>query len=74
VVDETPVASFVATTLASGTAAPVASVIVPLSDAVDCADAMLPKALKNKRKEKRQTTFCNDMMILRAETEVQGIL
>src|SRR5215470_822206 len=37
VLDSTPVAWFLATTTAPGTTAPVLSVTVPLSDAVDCA-------------------------------------
>src|SRR6267143_681425 len=58
VADSTPVAWFVATTLALGIAAPVASVIVPLSDAVDCASAALPKPVKSTAsKERCKNTF-----------------
>src|SRR6266436_489927 len=57
VADSTPVAWLVATTFAFTTTAPVASVTVPLSEAVDCAGTLVPKtadrtAKRNTRKNK----------------------
>src|SRR4029077_12570274 len=43
----TPVAWFFVTTLACGTAPPVASVTVPFRTAVDCASALLPKTTES---------------------------
>ncbi len=51
--DSTPVAWFVATTLALGIAAPVGSVTVPLNAAVDCASAALPNPAKSTTKKNR---------------------
>src|ERR1700747_522679 len=61
VTEATPVPWFVAVTEALGTTAPVASVTVPLSDAVDCARAALSKPLKIERREKKHTKFFSDM-------------
>src|ERR1700682_3287625 len=61
VADSTPVAWFVATTLALGTAAPVASVIVPFSDAVDCANAAGEKdgkSTNNNRRDEKTARAC----------------
>jgi hypothetical protein len=52
VADSTPVAWFVATTLALAIAAPVASVTVPLKVAVDCASPLLPKKAESTTKRK----------------------
>src|SRR5258708_9012689 len=82
--DSTPVAWFVATSLALGIAAPVASVIAPFSDAVDCASAALPKPVKSTtNKEKRKNTFqTNDdlfsstaiILFLRVEILSQAVM
>src|SRR2546426_3200855 len=84
VADSTPVAWFVATTLALGTTAPVASVIVPFSDAVDCASAAGVKRVKsmtNNRKKEKSLRACIDpfkstaiIMFLQVEILSQALI
>src|SRR6267378_2099758 len=76
--DSTRVAWFVATTLALGTTAPVASIIVPFSDAVDCASAAGVKHVKsttnNRKKEKtfrtRTDPFKSTAIIMFLQVEI----
>src|ERR1700674_3353007 len=84
VADSTPVAWFVATTLALGIAAPVASVTVPLSDAVDCASAAGVKHVKstiNNRRDEKTLRACRDpfkstaiIMFLQVEILSQALI
>jgi hypothetical protein len=84
VADSTPVAWFVATTLTLGTAAPEESVIVPFSDAVDCASAAGVKHVKRTtdiRRNEKTLRACIDplkstaiIMFLQVEIPSQALV
>src|SRR5438309_12093840 len=74
VADSTPVPWLVATTFAFTTTAPVASLTVPLIDAVDCASALVPKTAERATKRKARKNKLREPINFAAATSINLLL
>ena len=74
VADSTPVAWLVAMTFAFATTAPVASLTVPLSEAVDCASTVVPKTAERAAKRKARKNELREPTDFTAATSINLLL